>query len=52
MATETNRTTTTRETPRKGSKLVHWLKGHDLWSWNYPGFPQSTECSCGMVWPR
>ena len=50
MTIEKNRTDTARETPRKGSKLVHWLRGHDLWAWDYLGQPKRTTCSCGKAW--
>jgi hypothetical protein len=52
MTYTTNRTGSGRKTGWKGTRLVHWLKGHDLWAWDYPGTPQRTECSCGKVWPR
>lgn len=51
MTDTQNRTDARRETTWKGSKLVHWAKGHDLWAWNYPGMPKRTTCSCGKVWP-
>lgn len=48
MTIEKNRTAP--DTGWKGTKLVHWLKGHDLWSWDFAGEPKRTTCSCGKAW--